>query len=203
MVLQNNKYSNSPVAQDFVWVAEYPDGTHLSEFDFDTKEENSFYGIDRKRLFRFGLLGHGQKIYFERDGIFNIAGRRIQFFYEVDGKMLPLTGDYQYDINDIITFKDAESAGLMAGFKGDGQLTSRITQYSVGFKANINVGGVNFNFKPIVKMPINQPAYIELRLVADQNLDGKLVIISNGRVAFESEAPLKPNAGGELNWIIQ
>lgn len=203
MILQNEKFTHSPVAQDFIWVAEYADGTHLSEFSFDTKEENSFYHIDQSKVFRFGLVGHGQKLYFERDGIFNIAGRHIQFFYEVDGKMLPLNGDYKYNVSDLITFKDAEASGLMAGFKGDGMLTNRITQYSLGYKTNINVGGINFHFKPIIKLPFNQPAMISLWLVADRKLDGKLVIVNNGRVAYETVAPLEPNVGGELNWVIQ
>ncbi|KLA33096.1 hypothetical protein OCA05_10835 [Bacillus cereus] len=203
MILQNDKYTHSPVAQDFIWVAEYPDGTHLPEFDFNTKEENSFYKIDRNKLFRFGLIGHGNKIYFERDGIFSIAGHRIQFFYEFDGKTIPLNGDFKYDINDIITFKDAEASGLVAGFQGNGMLSNRITHYSLGYKTNINVEGINFHFKPIVKLPINQPAMINLRMVADQKLDGKVIIVNNGRVAFETKAPLEPNIGGELNWIIQ
>ncbi|MED2440561.1 hypothetical protein P4W20_27265, partial [Bacillus thuringiensis] len=65
------------------------------------------------------------------------------------------------------------------------------------------VEGINFHFKPIVKLPLNQPAMINLRMVADQKLDGKVIIVNNGRVAFETKAPLEPNIGGELNWIIQ
>lgn len=203
MVLQSDYYNSSPVAQDFIWVAEYPDGTHLSEFDFDTKEENSFYKIDRKRLFRFGLIGHGQKIYFERDGVINVAGLNIKFFYKIDGKMLALNGDFRYNINDIITYKDAHSSGLMAGYIGQGTLNSQITQYNVGYKTNITVEGINFHVKPIVQLPANQPARIALRLVADQKLNGKLVIVSNGREALELDAPLEPGKGGEINWVIQ
>lgn len=202
-ILQNPTISNSPVGQDFIWVAEYPDGTHLSEFCFNTQKENSFYHIDRAKLFRFGLVGHGQKMYFERDGIFNVAGRRLQFFYEVDGQRLPLSGDYKYNVNDIITFKDAEASGLMSGFSGGGSLSNRITQYSLGYKSNININGINFHFKPIIKLPLNSPAMLNLWLVADRKLDGKLVITNNGVVAFETKAPLEPNIGGELNWIIQ
>lgn len=203
MVFQNSTVLNSPVAQDFVWVAEYPDGTHLSEFDFNTKEENSFYHIDRKRLFRFGLVGHGQKIYFERDGLFNVAGRFIQFFYEVGGKRLPLNGHFSYNVNDIITFKDAEALVSSTSREKQGTLRSNITQFNLGYKANINVEGINFNFKPIIQLPFNQPAKISLRLVADKKLDGKFIITNNGRVAFETVAPLEPNVGGELNWVIQ
>lgn len=203
MILQDISKAKSPVAQDFVWVAEYADGTHHSEFDFITKEENSFYSIDRKRVFRFGLVGHGNSIYFERDGVFSIAGRRIHIFYEVDGKKIPLNGDFTYNVNDIITYKDAESSGLMAGFKGNGILSNRITQYNVGYKVDLDVKGIKFHFKPIIHLPLNQPAYISFWLVADQELNGNFVIYSNGIKVFDTPAPLRQNVGGELNWIIQ
>lgn len=203
-ILQNSSVLKSPVGQDFIWVAEYPDGTHLSEFDFKTGRENSFYSIDRARLFRFGIVGHGQRIYFERDGIFNVAGRRIQVFYKVGGNTFPLSGDFRYNYNDIITFKDAESSGLMSGvMQGNGTLSNRITKYSLGYKGGINVGGVNFSFKAILELPLNAPARISLRLVSDRALDGELIITTNGVAAFETKAPLEPNVGGELNWIIQ
>ncbi|MCZ4246923.1 hypothetical protein BXO87_02125 [Bacillus sp. GZB] len=203
MFMQSELYSKSPVAQDFIWMAEYPDGTHLSEFDFATKEENSFYDIDRDRLFRFGLVGHGQKIYFERDGVLNVAGRRIHVAYEVDGKMLPLNGVFKYDINDIITYKDAQASGLTSGFKGQGTFSNRILQYNVGFKTNLNIDGVSFHFKAIVHLPLNEPAYITFWLVADKDLDGKFIIVSNGRDVLETQAPLKQNVGGELKWVVQ
>jgi hypothetical protein len=198
-----NSNGKSPVKQDFIWVAEYPDGTHLSEFDFITKEENSFYKIDRKRVFRFGLLGHGARMFFERDGVFDIAGRRIFISYLHEGKEIPLNGDFRYNVNDIITYKDAESSGLIAGYKGQGRLFNTITQYNFGYKVNLNVDGINFHFKPIVKIPLNMPVMLHIWLVADKELNGKFIIRSNGRVAFESLAPLKPNVGGELHWVIQ
>ena len=35
----------SPNNQMFMWLAEYADGKYLSEFDFKTKQANSFYSI--------------------------------------------------------------------------------------------------------------------------------------------------------------
>lgn len=203
MALQDKRFNKSPVAQDFIWVADYADGTHLAEFDFDTKEENSFYSIDKNKLFRFGLIGHGQSIYFERDGVLNVAGRRIQVFYRHNGNLLPLNGDFKYNTNDIITYKDAESVGLMAGYKGRGQLSSSITQYNVGYKTDLHVGGINFHFKPIVHLPLNQPAYISFWLVPDVELDGEFVIVSNGKTVEDIKAPLGLNEGGAFNWKIQ
>lgn len=193
----------SPVAQDFIWLAEYPDGTHLPEFDFVTKQENSFYNIDRTKLFRFGLVGHGSKICFERDGVLNVAGRRLLVSYEVDGKEYNLNGDFKFNVEDIITYKDAQSAGLVAGFKGNGRLTSQITQFNVGYKNNISVGDTDFHFKPIVKLPLNSPAILSIWLVSNKKLNGDIVIRSNGKTVFRTKAPLEPNVGGELNWTIQ
>ena len=52
--------ASSPVAQDLIWMAEY-DNNYLSEFDLETKQENSFYDIDKNELKRFGLLGAATK----------------------------------------------------------------------------------------------------------------------------------------------
>ena len=55
----------APTRQPFAWVAEYINGTYLSEFDYITKQENNFYDIDRNSLVRFGLVGDGVSAYFE------------------------------------------------------------------------------------------------------------------------------------------
>ena len=48
----------SPVEnRDFIWVAEYADGTLFPEFDFQTKEFNNFYNIKKNELLGFGLVG--------------------------------------------------------------------------------------------------------------------------------------------------
>ncbi|EJW14000.1 hypothetical protein PAV_141p01060 (plasmid) [Paenibacillus alvei DSM 29] len=41
----------SPVAQDFIWVAEYIDGTYLSEFDFQTKKKITTITFSGNRCF--------------------------------------------------------------------------------------------------------------------------------------------------------
>ncbi|MDQ0176216.1 hypothetical protein [Bacillus chungangensis] len=196
---------HSPVAQDFIWVAEYPDGTYLSEFDFETKQENSFYEIKRNQVFRFGLIGHGVNIYFERDGVLNVAGRRLFISYLHDGKELPLNGSFKFNVkdNDLITYKDAHAAGLVSGYETRGGMSSTIVQYNIGYKVNLQHDGIHFHFKPIIKIPLNQPMMLSMRLVADEKLDGQLMIRSNGQTVFKAQAPLEPNIGGELNWIIR
>lgn len=196
--------SSSPVGQDFVWVAEYYDNTHLAEFDFDTKVENSFYSIQRERLMRFGMLGHGHRLFFEVDGIFNLSGRSIEFIYRTKDKDYRLTGNIANCYNDIITYKDAEAISNVIGLANqEGRFSTRVTQFNFGYKANFETQGVTFGFKALVKIPYNAPMTIQLRLVADTELDGEFIVRVNGLTEHSFHAPLEPNVGGELNWQVQ
>lgn len=197
----------SPVSQDFIWLGEYVDGTHLAEFDFTTKEENSFYAIQKDKLIRFGLIGHGMKLFFEADGIFKLCGRMVEVIYSTSEKDYYLTGNIQANYRDIITYKDAVSSGL-ANFNPyavgeSGVLSTTITQYTFGYKTVLDFGDVKFNFKALCKIPFDSPVYMNFRLVADKELNGKLLVRVNGLVADEFLAPLKPNVGGELNWLVR
>jgi hypothetical protein len=188
----------SPVAQDFIWLSECYDGTHLAEFDFSTKAENDFYMIQRDKLLRFGLIGCGNKLFFERDGVFYLNGRALDIIYRTKDKEYFLTGHFGKYTADIITYKDAESAF----HPQEGLMPSRITQYNFGYKAEVEVDGVKFNIKPIVKIPCNQPVLLNLRLVANRKLDGEIVIRVNNREAQVIKAPLKRDVSGEINWIV-
>ncbi|AMM44859.1 hypothetical protein SP15_060 [Bacillus phage SP-15] len=187
----------SPVAQDFIWLGEYLDGTHLSEFGLETKEENSFYDIQRDKLLRFGLIGHGLKLYFEVDGVFNLAGQAIELEYRVGDKVYPLTGLYGQS-RDIITYKDAEALLNPAG----GKVRTQINQYTFGYKTELDVQGIKFNLKALCVVPYGKAAYMNLRLVSDSELEGTLVVKKNNRVHQEIKAPLSKGVGGEVNIII-
>lgn len=184
----------SPVNQDFIWMVDYLDGTHLSEFDLDTKAENSFYDINQDNWARFGLLGHGMKFYFERDGVFYLNGTAFEVKYvDEEGKEYALTG-LKNQPRDLISFKDAESALLLQG----GSKT-RINKFNVGYKANLLIHGVGIKFQAICMIPFNEPVYMNLRMVADQTLNGKFIVKKNNKVVAEMEAPLTKNKGGEVN----
>ena len=189
----------SPVDQEFVWVGEYSNGEHLAEFDLETKEENSFRSLDKDKLIRFGLIGHKMKLFFESNGIFNLNGLSVEVFYRVGEKVIPLTGNRKVNYQDIITYKDAESALHPRG----GVLKTRINQFNFGYKTLIENEEANFNFKPIVKIPFNNPAHINFWLVSDQDLDGEFVIVRNGKEHEVIDAPLKAHVGGELNWVVK
>lgn len=189
----------SPVKQDFIWVAEYADGTYLSEFDFATHEENSFYSIKRDQIIRFGLVGLGSHFYFEGfGGSFKVGGRMIDFAYEVNGKFFPLSG-FGKMYNDIITYKDVEMyADLLNGRSS----TNRISRFNFGYKTTLTYDEASFNFKAIFQIPFNKPASFYVRLISDTELNGKFIILRNGKVAEEYDAPLKKDVGGELTWLL-
>lgn len=187
----------SPVSQDFIWLGEYYDGTHLAEFNFTDKKENSFYSIERQKLIRFGLIGHGMKLFFEPDGVFNLNGTAIEVAYRLDDMEYSLTG-HSGKYNDIITYKDAESALNAAG----GVVRNQINQYSFGYKTNLEIDGIKFTFKALCKIPFGQPLYMNFWLVANKKLNGVLVVKRNNRIVAEIDAPLKKGAGGEINYTL-
>ncbi|OCL28614.1 hypothetical protein U472_00205 [Orenia metallireducens] len=201
----------SPVKQDFIWVGEYLNGTLFSEYDFKTKEHNDFYQIDRKKLIRFGLVGHGRKVYYEvPDGTFKIFGQRIDIIYRTKERDYLLTGNPRQNYNDIITYKDAETVmnirKLAPGVKPQNQLKrdpSRINQYNLGYKAKLTFNNVDFHFKSIFKMPFNKKPYIYIWLVSNKDLEGELVFIRNGKETDRIKAPLEVDVGGELNWQLK
>lgn len=204
MFTKTNGYS--PVAQDFIWLGEYIDGTHLAEFDFVTKEENSFYSLNKDKLFLFGLVGGGLRMFYDPDGRFNIAGRVVDFVYATPEKEYYLTSALYTTNRDPITYKDATAKlssfndpNIQSGLASN----STITQYTFGYKSNVEIDGVKFNFKALCKVPFNEPIYMNLRLVSDTELDGKFQIRVGGVVVSEFQSPLKTNVGGELNWLVQ
>ncbi|MGG0757184.1 hypothetical protein [Brevibacillus laterosporus] len=189
----------SPTSQNFVWVSEYYDGTHLAEFDFETKEENSFYDIKIDQLNRFGIVGNGSKIFFESNGLFNVKGKGYSLSYVVDDIEYQLTGDLE-KIKDIITFKDAEATGDLLG---SGKISTSIVQYSVGYSVVKKVNNVKFTLRMLVKVPNNGQMYFNIALMANKNLQGKLVLMrANDRKEFEINAPLKKGIMGEINHLI-
>lgn len=186
----------SPVGQDFIWLADYADGTHLSEYDFVTKKENSFYAIDKSKLIRFGLVGQNQRLYFDYDGIFYLNGVAVEAAYVADQEYV-LTG-HMGKYQDIIQYKDAESVVNLMG----GGVRSQVTQYNFGYKTVLSYGDVVLNFQSICHVPSRQPVYFTFRLVANQNLNGTFAIKRNNRIVQEIPAPLTKGVGGEANWVV-
>ncbi|MCM3289897.1 hypothetical protein M3661_07110 [Paenibacillus sp. MER 180] len=204
MIFDNPAIKRSPVAQSFIWVAEYYDNTHLSEYNFDNKRANSFYHINKNKLIRFGLIGEGSQIYFDvGNGVFTLNEHRLSLSYVTSNQEYPLTGR-TFLYNDIITYKNAVSdAKLFYAGSHDGRFSSTITQFNVGYKKKMQLHNANIDYQCILSIPYEEAAFFQIKITSDIDLDGKLVIRRNGRVADEIAAPLKAKHAGMMNWTIK
>lgn len=190
----------SPVKQDFVWVAEYVDGTHLAEFDYETKKPNPLYAVSRDKLLRFGLIGNGASMYVEvYGGIFKILGQMLEVEYENNGKVYQLTNRaMMYTAVD--TKKDVEFA-FAPNELGSGK--ERIIQYRFGYSATFQVDGINMLFEIYCLIPSNQHAMLEIKLVPSEDMDGQIRIKRNGRDVDVIDAPMAKGAGGSITWTLR
>src|SRR5690625_549699 len=108
MKVKNNM---SFVRQDFIWYADYLDGSQLFEFDPKTKKANRFQDIDKRKLLRFGVFGGGINLsYCVPGGEFDLHGNKVNFSYVTKSKEYHLTGNSLEIYNDLIQYKDATSA---------------------------------------------------------------------------------------------
>ena len=185
--------------QDFMWVADYFDGTDLLEFQQNGKE-NSFYSINKNNLYKFGLVGCGYKMYFDTtNGIFNISDRIIELEYiDENDKIYNLNSGKLY--NDIIQFKEAEST--FDPFNLNGIMKTSICQFNFGYKQKLQFEDINLNLKVICKVPYDKPVYLEITLSSNKTLNGKLLIKRNGKTIDIIDAPLQEGKKGTLNWNI-
>ncbi|WP_270169784.1 hypothetical protein [Paenibacillus sp. SYP-B4298] len=204
MVLGNKQYSRSPVAQSFIWAADYYDGSSMLEFDPRTHQPNSFYAIDRSRLVRFGLIGGGSQIFFDvGNGVFELNGHRIMVTYAPHGREeLPLTGR-AYGYSDIITYKDAVADADLLRRGHQGRFAHEITAFSVGYKKLLELEGVRLHYQALVTVPEHAPVYMQLKLTSEQALEGRLNIRVNGKLVDSIEAPLQARTAGMINWHIK
>lgn len=203
MIFGNQSYNRSPVeSQKLIWIAEYYDGTHLAEYDLVNRKTNEFYDIDRNKLIRFGFIGSGSQAYFDvANGIFDLNRNRIMVSYIADEIEYPLTGR-AIIYNDIIQFKDAIADVKPAKHKAGGRMSSTITTHAIGYKKEMDLAGVNIHFQNVLHLPLDEQTFMQIRISADKDLDGRLVFRVNGLIANEIYAPLKANSAGIVNWEL-
>lgn len=191
--------------QHFMWVAEYFGDKFLSEFDVNTKKENNFKDIEKDKLVRFGLVGNSKKMWFEcNGGTFNIVGRKIDVIFQANGKDYPLTGNGNNFLNDVITYKQATIDASLGRSSGtSGKFTSKIIGYFFGYKTQMKINDLNFTFKPIVSLPLSKPAYMQINLMVDEDIDGKLIFIRNREVVDEFDKSFVKGKSEQINWLIK
>lgn len=192
--------SKTPNAVDipFNWVADYFDGTYLSEYNFSSHVKNNFYAVNQDNTIRFGLFGQGMKFFFENiDGSFSLNGKRLDIAYEVDGKSYLLTNNSNK--KDFITYKQA-----FTEFNNqNGLQKSNLSSINFGYKTKYKKDGMELFFQPVVSLPFNSSAYMEIKLTSNRNLGGELVFIYRGKEVERFNAPLEENVSGQLNWTIK
>jgi len=199
---------NSPTHQrEFIWFANYYDNTYLTEFSHSTLGENNFYLIDKNKLVQFGLMGHGYYFNFNAlNGQFNINEKIIDFAYECNGNLYRLTNNNYTIFNDIITYKNVIS-DFNPHTGGAGQkLIGNIYEYNFGYKTRLEFdGGLVLNFSAICSIPttVDSPMYFTLKLTSNKDIDGKFLIIDNGKLAKEEQANLKAKTSGQMQWFVR
>lgn len=203
-ILGNRSMTKSPVDfQDFSWIVEYSDGTHLAEFDFESKKPNNFYTIDKSKAIRFGLIGNHSQAFFDiGNGIFTVNNHRFTISYEANNIEYPLTGR-SLIYNDLITYKDAVSDASVFSRKNRGRFNDTITQYNLGYKKKMELLDVNINYQCVLSLPINGTAFFQIKISSDKDLNGKLIFRRNGKVVDAIEAPLLQDMSGNMNWTLK
>lgn len=185
--------------QPFIWVGEYKDETIFSEFDLESGAENSFYEIEKEKLKYFGLGGRNHYLFFDcKNGNFNLGGINIKLKYETNQKEYDLTTQNNGDYSDIITFKKAHT-----DFDPSARQTiSAISEYYFGWKKEIDFENIVFNIEMLYCIPMGDKMYFRIRITSNKDIDGNIVLYTNEKTLFESEAPLKENIGGKINIIV-
>jgi hypothetical protein len=178
--------------RDFVWVAEYLNGSWLSEFD--GFKWNDFYSIDRSKLLNFGFIGHQNRLFFRSNGQFVLNGIPVDFHYVTNNTTYYLTSRNMY-YNDIIQYKDA-AANI--NFSSSGWANSSILRYNFGYKIPLCINGVNMEMRILCIIPRDSSVYFSVRLVSSINMDGELVVVMGGQNVFSNKIPLIKNISNEI-----
>lgn len=199
-----NANINEIINRDFIWVSEYLNGSLIYEYDKEKGIENNFYSIDKNQLLRFGLIGHGMRLYYETfNGSFFLNDKKVDVIYkDENGTEYNLTNNNSF-YNDIIQYKDCSSVMNTRKLNNNiFQHSERIESYNFGYKHKLSINGVNFSYRLIVKIPYNQPVRLNIKIVADKTMNGSLIIRKNNYEDIKYYAPIKANNGGELDWVV-
>lgn len=183
----------------FNWCADYFDGTYLTEYDLQTHQPNNFYTINQQNTIKFGLFGQNMKFYYETfNGIFILNDKKLKIIYQEDnGKIHELTNNSNK--KDIITYKEA-----FADFNHqNGIQKSNTTSINFGYKTIYKNEDLELNFQPIISLPFNQSAFLEIKLTSNKTLNGQLIFYSNGYKVERIDAPMEQGYSYQTKWTIK
>ena len=203
MILGNRHYNRSPVPQAYIWVADYYDGTHLAEFDLETKKPNNYYSIDKDKLIGFGIIGQGSQLYFNvANGVFHVNNDKFSISYVANDIEYPLTGR-TFLYNDIDQYKNASSDAKLNSRDKEGKFTNTIDCFNFGYKKNMTLNDTYIQFESTLSLPNKNIPYLQISITSDQDLNGQLIIRKNGLMIDQFPAPLKANHAGIIHWELR
>lgn len=191
--------------REMVWVAQHADGRILKEFEFKRGRwvERSFYDIKKDRLVSFGLEGSNLRVGFlTSDGIISVYGTSLEVALAKDMRIYPITGRKDIVYNDIIQYKDAEAS---IGIGKNGKLSSRITQYNMGYKCSGRDEDLGkWHYQVVVHIPTDESKllYCTFRLVIEEGFSGKF-LIRWGKVQRAVDTILRPRTANMLNMTFR
>lgn len=187
------------ISLPFNWNADYANGNSYSEYDLKTHKKNDFYLIQKNQVIRFGLFGSGSKLFFEQsDGSFNLNGKRIEIEYHADnGEIYHLTTNF--GDKDLITYKEAYTDYSNV----QGNQYSHLKSINFGYKTLYRKNDLTIFFQPVVSLPVEDSAFIEIKLTSNMNINGHLVFKIRGVQVECFEAPLEAHRSGQINWTIK
>lgn len=175
--------------QDFMWLAEYDDGTFLSEFDIESLNPNNFNDIDNEKLVRYGLIGRGMKFYYEKSsGTFKLVGQLIEVSLKTTNYEFFLTGYMKS--SDAIHFKNLA-------------YDNTINQYNFGYSTTLNINGFIIDFKVICSIPFGKPIVLNFEATTNADTDGIVRIRKNGDIIEEGYKILRANTLEKYVWEMK
>lgn len=123
---------------------------------------SSFYDITKEGLQSFGYKRPGAYLGFDcKNGVFSLLGHLFPVFFVTEsGERIGFNPE-RYDL---IQFKTAE---MMVGSKA-----SQIVQFNIGYKTVCE----GYRFQVICEIPNGRTMRFRVRIVAPQDVTGKLVI---------------------------
>ena len=125
--------------QEYIYFAEYYDGTILYEYDNDHNHLN-FNSIEQDKVHYFGFIGNGMKVYWDlQTGLFYIGKQWYKIVIsaiEDENNFIPVSVESQK--KDLITFKEAHTDCLInGGYLPEDQRGNIIDGYFIGFKTKM------------------------------------------------------------------
>ena len=192
---------------DFQWVAEYNDGSLLTEYNpkYNPKTTD-FYSIDKTKLLRFGYVGHGLRAYFNTyDGVYNINKSQYRIYFRYNNQMYNITEMLGINYNDIIQFKRRTAYfNPLSGDMYGGMEKNNIMSYNIGWKTKFNIGNILFSIKTYYQINRKGLPIIYIKIVPSEDFtNAEIVITKDNTLEYNYPCNMRKNVGGELNWVVR